>query len=349
MNEAALSYRVDPLREMIGQFDMVIRGFRERTGARIAGTVCDVLPAEITASLGLVPVRVPLMAGRCCVAAGLPDIGDIGGIYDFMVLPRGCAGRGGAAGLKTPVLEFSLPAGWGEEACREMALSLDALLRAAGCGGTSSIDAARLRAVTAEYNALRRLVRGIGSLRNERPGLLSCGDLGVVHEAAAIFPPGEVAGHLASLLEAMNAAGSSAASRVLPVLVYAGFTDGAVLDELEEAGCRVVEDDACGGRRQFDMSYNHELPDLFGEILDAFSYRPRCPSVRTVAERVELFYTMMKGHGIELVVFIEDRCCPARLRDIEALRVRLMRSGVDPIVATSANAAAKIREYVARM
>ncbi len=349
MKEPLLSHLVDPLREMVCQFSMIITGFRERSGARVAGTVCDILPAEIPASLGLVPVRVPL-AGGCCAAAGLPGIGDIGSIYDCIVVPRGCAGRDGLGRPGVPLFEFTSPPGWGEAAARAMASSLDELLAATGCGGIASLDAARLRDVTAEYNALRRLVRGIGSLRNGRPGLLSCADLAAVHEAAAVFPPTAVAEQLASLLEAMNAAGGPVPPPPLPVLVYAGFAAGApVLDELEEAGCRIVEDDACGGRRQFDMSYNHESPDLLGEILDAFSYRPRCPSLRTVGERVELFYSMMKGQGIELVVFIEDLCCPSRLRDIGALRVRLMRSGVDPLVVTTSNAVEKIQEYIAKM
>lgn len=97
------------------------------------------------------------------------------------------------------------------------------------------------------------------------------------------------------------------------------------------------------------MSYNHESADLYDEILDAFSYRPRCPSVRTVDERVALFYSMIKGHGIEMVIFIEDLCCPARRRDVDALRIRLMRSGVDPLVLTSGDAAEKIRDYLRRM
>jgi len=349
MKESGLTHLVAPLREMVCQFDMIIPGYRERSGARVAGTVCDILPAEIPASLGLVPVRVPL-AGGCCAAAGVPDMGDIGRVYDCVVVPRGCAGREGLRGLHAPLFEFATPPGWGEIAAREMASALNDLLRDAGCGGTASLDRARLREVTAEYNALRRLVRGIGSVRSDNPRLLSCRDLAAVHEAAAVFPPAVVAGPLSLLLDAMNAAESAGPLPSLPVLVYAGFTGGAdVLDELEEEGCRIVEDDACGGRRQFDMSYNHESDDLFGEILDAFSYRPRCPSVRTVEERVELFYAMMKGQGIELVVFIEDLCCPARLRDIGPLRKRLMRSGVDPLVVTTKNAAEKIREYSGRM
>ena len=88
---------------------------------------------------------------------------------------------------------------------------------------------------------------------------------------------------------------------------------------------------------------------LYHEILDAFSYRPRCPSVRTFEERAALLYSMIKSRGIEMVIFIEDLCCPARRRDIDAWRVRLRRAGVDPLVVTTGDAAEKIREYVRRM
>lgn len=97
------------------------------------------------------------------------------------------------------------------------------------------------------------------------------------------------------------------------------------------------------------MSYDTEVDNLLIDMIDSYSYRPRCASVRPVEERNELFYKMMKNQGIELVIFIEDRCCPAKRRDIEALRIRLMRSGIDPIVVTSANAPEIVGRYMSRI
>jgi hypothetical protein len=350
MLESKLSYLVDPLREMIYQFDVIISGYREQSGALMAGLTCDMLPAEITASLGFVPVRIPsLITGRC-TAAGISALHKIDGIYDCVVVPRGCAGRDSMPDLNIPLHEFLCPPGWGDEARRIMETALDELLLRAGCTGISGIDSVQLRDVTNGYNAHRRLVRGITTVRRDKPDLLSCRDLAIVHEAAQVFPPSVVAGHLATILDILNTTESGRYDCMVPALVYASFTgNAAVLDEIEEAGCLIVEDDACGGRRQFDMSYNHESPDLLGEILDAFSYRPRCPSVRPVGERIELFYSMLKSHGIELVIFIEDFCCPARQRDIESLRIRLMRSGVDPMVVSSKDAVVKIRDYVSKI
>ncbi|OHD64081.1 MAG: hypothetical protein A2176_08715 [Spirochaetes bacterium RBG_13_51_14] len=349
MLESRLSHLVEPLREMIYQYDVIINGFRERSGARVAGMTCDILPPEIAASLGLVPVRLPSFITGRCVAAGLSDIPGLEKIYDCIIVPGGCAGRESMPALGVPVHEFRCPAGWGGESSRSMAATLDALLLQAGAPGLRALDAGTLRTVTEEYNALRRLIRGITTARKDKPRLLSCRDLAAVHEAACVLPPSAIAGFLASILDALNRATDGGADGMVPALAYASFIgDAAVLDHIEEAGCLIADDDACGGRRQFDMSYQHASPDLFGEILDAFSYRPRCPSVRTAEERIQLFYAMIKDQHIELVIFIEDLCCPARMRDIETLRVRLMRAGVDPVVVTAGNAFDKIREYVSR-
>jgi len=345
-----LSSLIDPLREMIYQYDVIIRGYREKSGAMIAGLTCDMFPPELTVPLGFVPVRVPSLTTGRCTAAGISALTAIDRIYDCVIVPRGCAGRDCIPALKIPLYDFAVPAGWGEESSRAMETALDDLLHSAGRGGLSSIDVEPLRNVTNEYNALRRLVRGITSVRRDKPDLISCRELSVVYEAAQVYPPAVVTGHLATLLEEMNRTESSIKNDAFPALLYGSFIgDAGVLDEIEEEGCRIVEDDACGGRRQFDMSYNHESSDLLREILDAFSYRPRCSSVRPFRERVELFYAMLKSHGIELVVFLEDLCCSCRQRDIESLRLWLMRSGVDPIVVTSENAVARIRDYISNI
>ncbi len=349
MLESKLSHLVDPLREMLYQPAMVIGRFREESGARVAGVTCDMFPPEITASLGLVPLRIPSPVTGHCTAAGAAEIGALGGLYDILVAPRGCAGRDHLPEAGIRVHEFPCPPGWGEESCRIMESSLEKLLEAAGAPALSAIDPGNLAAVTAGYNAVRRMVRGILSARREKPDLLSCRDLGSVLDAVMVFPPSVTAEYLAAVLDGLNRAESPGAGAMVPALVYAAFGCGdGVLDRIEEAGLLLVEDDACGGRRQYDMSYNYESAELYREILDAFSYRPRCPSVRTVEERNALFYSMMKGQGIETVIFIRDLCCPSRMRDIEALRVRLMRYGVDPLVVTSSDAAEKVREYVGR-
>ncbi len=340
---------VEPLREMLGQFADVVAGYRERSGERICGSLCDLIPPEIPASRGMRVLRVPAPSGGGCRAGGLARLGDLGGVYDCVVIPDTCARRDQAAVTGAPLVSFAMPTGWGEGARRILEERLDAFLRVAGCGGLSAIDAAALAAVTGEYNGLRRLVRGIAAARREKPELLSCRDLAVVMEAAAALPPAVTRERLAAILGALGREEGRERSGLPPVLVYAGCAgDSDLFDEIEEEGCLIVEDDTCSGRRQFDMSHDPGAADLAGEILDACTYRPLCPSVRPPGERVELFYAMLKSHGIEAVIFIEDLCCPARQREIAPLRVRLMRSGVDPLLMTRAGAAATVRDYLSR-
>lgn len=334
---------------MLGQYGMILEGFRERSGARVACVTCDMFPPEAAAAAGLVPVRVPPSLAGMCGAAGISGAGSLEKLYDCAVVPAGCARGEAMRGLPVPVHEFRVPAGWGVDAAGMMAAELDALLAKTGRVSLRDIDPARLRGATEEYNAARRRVRGIASVRAGNPGLLSCGDLAVVFEAAAAFPPALVSGHLLSILHALNKAGSGGDAGRVHALVYGSCGGEGLLDAIEEEGCLVAGDDLCCGRGQFDMSYNADSAELLDEILDAFSYRPLCPSVRPLEERFELFYAMMKGYGIEAVIFIEDRCCPARLRDIPDLRTRLMRSGIDPIVATSGDVRERVKDYITRM
>lgn len=340
---------VDPLREMLGQFADILAGYRERSGERLCGSLCHLIPPEIPAARGMRVLRIPAPSAGGCRAGGLDRLGDLGGVYDCVVAPATCARRDHVAVSGAPLLWFEMPTGWGEEARRILGERLDAFLLDAGCGGLSSVDGAALRAATEEYNALRRLVRGIAAVRREKPEFLSCRDLTVVMEAASALPPAVTREPLAAILGALDRGEGGAPRDLPPVVVYAGCTgESAVLDGIEEGGCLIVEDDTCSGRRQYDMSHDPGAADLPGEILDACTYRPLCPSVRPLGERVDLFYAMMKSHGIEAVIFIEDLCCPARRAEIAALRVRLMRSGVDPLVVTLADAATRVRAYLAR-
>ena len=248
MNTSTLSHMVDPLREMLGQYDFIIRGFRERSGMKIAALTCDILPVEIVSCLGLLPLRLPSFITGCCVAEGVPALGPLAGAYDCLVVPEKCAGRGATGSPGVPVRVFAYPSGWGEAARRGMETSLEGLLRGEGLPGLAALDRDRLRAATIERNAFRRLARGIATVRRDKPDCLSNADLSVVFEAAAVFPPSVAGPHLAALLDALNRAESAGAPGLVPSLVYASFAgEAALFDAIEEAGCQVAEDDACGG------------------------------------------------------------------------------------------------------
>ncbi len=129
-------------------------------------------------------------------------------------------------------------------------------------------------------------------------------------------------------------------------MVYADdISDGSLLDTAEEEGFLITEDDSSSGRRQFDVSLNPESEYIYYEILDAFTYKPLAPGHRTKEERYELLYKMLKSYGIELVIFLEDCCSENTAEERDYLRIKLMRSGVDPLAVTKENIREKLREY----
>ncbi|HOW81350.1 MAG TPA: 2-hydroxyacyl-CoA dehydratase family protein [Spirochaetota bacterium] len=347
MHESKLSYLVDPMREMLFQAQDVLRSYKERSGVMLAGLSCDFLPAEVLASFGVVPVRIPahLRIGRCGDGPAFDRDLLARFPYDFYVEPAGCRALSSTVGIAAPVHEFRVPAGYGETARVLRHEEIVGLMTKAGAPG---MDPSSLRGHADEYNAMRRLVRGILSVRAAKPELLSHEDLSVLIEAASALPPVSVIEPLALVLRELNSGGSGpGGSGMVPAMVYGGFLgDAGVLDLIEEEGVLIAEDDLCGGRRHFDLSINTSAEDLLLEILDAFTYRPLCPRVRSGRERFDLLYKLLKSHGIDLVIFIAEGSCGCRAEGIEFLRVRLMREGVDPLVVTGEDAPETVRRYL---
>lgn len=346
MKESLLGNQLDPLREMLSQYTFILEGYREANGVGIAGLVCETMPPEVCAALGLVPSRIPsFVRGYPCCRSCQGGDSVPAGPYDVVLAPAGCNGEATYDTAGPLVVPFPIPRGYGEE----HAIALDGAI-AAFCA-SQGIDRSRLTAEalhesTEEYNFLRRLVRGIGAVRRKNPELLSQADCMTILEAAAVFPPILVVEHLIHLQRLMQERSGDGEHPGIPAFVYASFVDPAtLLDAIEDLGFIIAEDDLCNGRRSFDMSINADSPALYAEILDAYSYRPLCACKRPAQERFDLLYAQLRQHDIETVIFIEDWCCPAKRRDIDFLRVRLMRSGIDPVVVTSGDALVKMGVY----
>jgi len=167
-----------------------------------------------------------------------------------------------------------------------------------------------------------------------------------VMEGALCLPPGAVVEHLALVLRHLNEERPEETAR-LPRVMAVGdyFGDGTVLDRIEEGGFIVTEDDSCLGRRQFDMSYPADSAGLYEEIIFALRFRPLCPALRPAGERFDLLYRQLGNQGVDLVVFIEDTMGPRGREQMEYLRVRLMRAGIDPLVVDTGSAREKAERY----
>jgi len=345
-----IEHILEALREMLGEWEMIARGHAERTGSRLVCTMCDVVPQEVLASFGITAIRVPF-AGYAGGTQHWLDgrIEDALRFCEKVIVPRGCpAGERVLERFPERVLSFSVPHGYGEDAAVALHESIDALLKSLGVQGIDGLDGKRLAGAAVRYDSVRRLVRGISSLRASRRKWLLPAELMEIYQAASVLPPESVVDQLTCMLEALN--GLPPAEMPPPshtVLVRGGFLDNAcVLDEIERAGCVVAEDDICNGRRQFDISHNPESKGLYYEMLDALSYRPLCPSLRPVNERFDLLYRDLKNYGIEMVVFLRDTLDRAMAAELETLRVRLMRTGIDPIILEAGDAFHSVTEYL---
>ncbi|HSV97862.1 MAG TPA: 2-hydroxyacyl-CoA dehydratase family protein [Spirochaetota bacterium] len=342
---------LESMREQLGQWGTIARGHAVRTENRLVGTVCDALPREILAAFGVEALRVPILVTEGGSTVSPEDrIAAALQICDCVIVPEGCAAYRPALELNTGrIIQFSHPHGYGEDAAIALHHSLDSLLQRLGFKNIDQMDPERLAIAVAKYDAVRRLARGIASVRHTRRDALLPSNLMMVFEAAGALPPAVVTEALAGMLDALNACPASDVAPVgRTVLVRGGLIRGAdVLDDIERAGCVVSEDDSCNGRRQFDVSHNPASRNLYYEMLDALSYRPLCPSLRPPRERFDLFYRDLKNYGIGMVVFLRDTMDEIMLEEIESLRIRLMRTGVDPIVVDSEGAGRVLSAYLA--
>lgn len=348
MKESKLSIHVDSLKELLGNYTTVLNGYREKTGKKIAGFSCEMLPLEIIHSFGIQPLTIPSAYSlKCCSGKG-----EIADMFDLAIYPNRCScsdsqGKYNSNGRAASLCVFNAFSGYGKEASVALHESMGNMLKIFFNIDIKRIDIKSLAESVAMYNEIRSLVRGILELRKKNPSAVSQSDLSVVLNAALSLPPEIVKEYLLNIFQAMKKSGEKETGFRVNVMVYSSmFEPEKLFDEIEDAGCHVREDDLCIGRRRFDLSYSPSSEYLYYEILDSFSYRPLCPSIRNVNERFELLYKMIKKQGIDAVIFIRDMCCHAREKQIDDLRILLMRSCIDVITVPADNCQDAIRNYV---
>jgi len=317
---------VDQLEEKLSQLELIVPEFCSRNSLKSAGLSCMMVIPEVCAALGIFASVVPTPYGGSCKAGDLLSK-DLLQIYDFLVAPQDCCGTSSG----NDILRFQVPKGHGEDASVELHNEHKKILSQCGAIDIESIDASILASWSREYNDLRRTVRGISGARKSKPHLLTHENLAIVFEASLALPPQIVLPLLKDLLDALHK-GDEKAHMNIPAMIN-GSRDmkWSEVDKIETLGFLIEEDDACKGRRNFDLSVNPDSQYLYYELLDSASYRPYCSCVRNSEERYELLYKMLGNHGIETVIFSQD-LCQCREKQSDDLRIRLMRSGIDPLV-----------------
>lgn len=310
-----------------------------KEGFKIFGCTCPVIPPEIPAAFNIMLLKIP----------GFLTGSSSGEIYDAIILPegRGVCSVNPFPGIKE--FRFSLPSGWGEDASVAIHNSFEKMLRETAGLDIKKINIEELKKRTAIYESLRRTVRGICAALNEKPGIMTNAELSPVFESALCLPPGHALDLLTPVLQWARSENAPSAGEKISAMLYGGRVfPWDIADRVENCGIHVAEDDSCAGRRCFDMSVNAGSDYLFYELLDAYSYRPLTPCLRTQEERYELLYKLLKNHGIETVIFYRGEDCSIYGEQVDFLRVRMMRDGVDPLEINDANCAMKVREYLER-
>lgn len=344
MRESLLHHCVEPLKALYNDSSPSSAPVNES----VMELCCECMPFELLASAGLQPrrLRPEEMRRNGYTENTSSPFEPQASARASLITVRGCPFRPQSA-QKFSTIEFTSFHGWGEDASIELHQSLEALFRMLALSDINEIDPLALRKANTAYDEIRRLIRGICSIRRENPRLLSNSDLFTLFDAAMCLPPDRTASLLSSILNEMNAFQCEKREYLPPVLVHSSFMfDPSILDEIEEAGCVVAEDDCCNGRRQFDLSHNPDSPYLYFEILHNFSFKPLCPVFRSADERFELLYKLLRNYGIFTVVFLDHNDDPARTEQTGVLRKKLMRSGIDPVAIKPGDARKMMRTYL---
>jgi hypothetical protein len=321
-----IKFIIDQLSDKLSQLDLIIPEYCSRNNLRSAGLSCMVAIPEVCASLGLFVSVVPsLYCGSCKENSLFSE--DLLQIYDILAAPQNCCG----VSSSDNVYRFTVASGYGEDASVKLHEEHKKFLSHCGARDIETLETDVLAKWSRDYNDLRRLVRGISAARKTQPSKLTHVEMSVVFEASLALPPQMIIPLLKNLLGFLQQGDAKAENSISAMIYGSRDMDWSVVDEIESYGFIVEEDDACKGRRNFDLSVNPDSEYLYYELLDAASYRPYCPSVRGIEERYELLYKMLGNHGIKTVIF-SHQLCSCRSSHIESLRIKLMRNGIDPLV-----------------
>ena len=318
----------------------IIRNYKEKHNKKIIASPYYFIPPEINAAFNIVTLKIPeFMLNQSP-------------IFDEIVISdKECFCNNGRGGILPPVnftqhYIFKMPEGFGEDAAvalhNELSLMLNTLFKI----DIKSIDIEVLQRETAVYERLRRLIRTVSALRSENMTILSNYEMSLIFEAALILPPEIAIQYIEPVLEEIKPSDNKHEDIKKRALLYGKkYIPYDIADNIERMGILIAEDDLCTGRRIFDISLNAESEYIFYEILDAYSYRPLLPCLRPVNERYELVYKLLKNYGIDCVIFYKDEDCNDLNRDIDYLRIKLMRDGIDPLVIDKDNYESVISDY----
>jgi benzoyl-CoA reductase/2-hydroxyglutaryl-CoA dehydratase subunit BcrC/BadD/HgdB len=324
---------IEKLKSIETDYIKIIRSCRLEQKKKIISSPCYFIPPEIFAAFDILSLKIPeFLLNR-------PDFPSVSGmLYDAFIVPEKDCLCSSNLPDKLRVYAFNTPSGYGEDAAVSLHKEIQAMLNNIFNLDIKAINIEALKKETAIYEKLRRLVRSICALRYENRNLLRNSELSLIFETALILPPGTAMDYLTPVYEEIKKMNDKDQVQNIRAMIYGGKKiPDEIADSIEDKGIIIAEDDSCTGRRAFDMSLNAESDYILYEILDSYSYRPLTPCMRPVHERYELLYRLLRNYGIQTVIFFKDEKCSSSINDIDYLRIRMMRDGIDPLVIDKSN------------
>jgi len=356
MKEGVAINNIRKIFENEESYEKIVKDYKEKHNKKIIASPYYFIPPEINAAFNIITLKIPeFMLNQSSVICSRPPSagGNNNLIFDMIILSdKECFCNNGMGGKLPPVKStqhyiFKTPEGFGEDAAVMLHNELSLMLNTLFGIEIKSIDIEVLQRETAVYERLRRLIRNISSLRSENRTILSNEELSLIFETALILPPEIAIQYITPVLEEIKKSDNTQEDIKIRALVYGKKNiPHSLADNIESMGILITEDDLCTGRRIFDISLNAESEYIFYELLDAYSYRPLFPCLRPVNERYELVYKLLRNYQIDCVIFYKDEDCPDLNRDIDYLRIKLMRDGIDPIIIDKNDYKSIVSEYM---
>ncbi len=348
MKYNTINAEMEKLTGIESDYIKIITGHKADGNKKIIASPFLFIPPEINAAFGITTLKIPEFILN---KTGIKD--NLKSLYDAVVTSDKTCFCNGLISPDSSYI-FKTPAGFGEDASVSLHNEIMLMLKEIFNIDIKSINIETLQRETAIYERLRRLIRSISALRTENRFLLSNTQLSLIFETALILPPEAAIDYISPIFEEMQKEMTKINEKddnyKIKGMLYGGRRiPSDIADSIEKSGILLIEDDSCTGRRLFDISLNSDSEFIFYELLDAYSYRALTPCLRSANERYELLYKLLKNHNIETVIFFEDENCRESRDDIQYLRIKMMRDGIDPLVINNYNYKEIIDGYVSRI
>lgn len=335
---------INQINEAFSSYNQIITEYKKQNNTSIAAWHMETVPPELTASFDVISLKVPsFLKTDENINKYWAQIADA-----YIAPGMNCSCTSTVPSI--PVYNFKIPAGYGEDAAVSIHNETALLLQTLFSADLKKINIEILKAKTRIYETLRKTLRGICSLRNSSPSILTQNELALIFETALIFPPETALEYITPLFDLCKKDSKPEDYSPIKAMLFSCDTfDGEAADLIEIEGVLITEDDTQTGRRCFDISLNHESDYLFYELLDAYSYRPYSPCLRSPEERYELLYKLLKNYDIELIIFLKSDEHSISDDLINYLRIKSMRNGVDVLVTTPQESPGRVRDYLAHV